>query len=353
MRHVVIMAGGSGTRFWPLSRKSRPKQLLPLWDDRTLMELTFERLRPLAPLERIYVVTGEHLAASISHILPDLPAENLIVEPCSRNTLPCVGLAASVIGRRDDEATLGIFTADHFIDGQDAFQAACELGDEVAHDDRIGTLGIRPTRAETGFGYIHHLPGTASTLEVSEFVEKPDIATAEEYLSDGCYLWNAGIFFLSVKTFNRELSRQRPAMARSFQEIRNALAGNDRETVRRVFENVESISIDYGIMEGAQRVSVILAEFEWNDVGHWGALDEVLGTDHMGNVVEGSVCGIDTKGSVLVNRGVEGKLLAVVGLEDLVVVDTPDATLVIPRCKAQRVREIVAWLQAVKRSELL
>lgn len=353
MRHIVIMAGGSGTRFWPLSRRERPKQLLPLWGDRTLMELTFERLRPLVPAERIYVVTGEHLATPISKVLPDLPRENLIVEPCARNTLPCIGLAAAVISQRDDDATLGIFSADHFVGGDDVFRAACDLGDSAARDGKIGTLGIRPTRPETGYGYIHHLSSPGPTLEVAEFVEKPDAETAERYLADGHYLWNAGIFFLSLGKFDSEIARQQPVMARRFDEIRRALSSSDQGAVTHIFEDLESISIDYGIMEAATQVVVIPAEFEWNDVGHWGALDEVLDTDSSGNVVEGSVCGVDVRSSVLINRGGEGKLLAVVGVEDLVVIDTPDATLVLPRAQAQRVREVVAWLKRNGGEDLL
>ncbi|MCA9562910.1 MAG: mannose-1-phosphate guanylyltransferase [Myxococcales bacterium] len=352
MNHAIIMAGGSGTRFWPLSRREKPKQLLPLWGDRTLVDLTFERLRGFAPPERIYVVTGEHLAGPISEVLPDLPAENLIVEPSARNTLPCIALAAEVVAQRDSEATLGVFAADHYVSGEVAFLRTCSLGDRSAQQGQIATIGVRPTRPETGYGYIKYKRQEGPVLPVEAFVEKPDRKTALTYLEDGRYLWNAGIFFLSIETLRRELAAQQPKMADQFNEIGAALSRGDKDEVGRIFAEVDSISLDYGIMEGADGVCVIPAEFEWNDVGHWAALDEVLSTDPSSNIVTGEVCAIDSESSVLINQSSTGKLLAVVGLKDVVVVDTEDATLVLPKDQAQRVREVVAWLKE-KRGDLL
>ena len=352
MRHVVIMAGGSGTRFWPLSRKTRPKQLLPLWEDRTLLQVTADRTAALAPPERTYVVTGRHLAEPIMEQL-DLPPENIIVEPCARNTLPCIALAASVIKARDPDATMAIFPADHYISGQADFVAACELGEQAAREGRIATLGITPSRPETGYGYIRFAGDEGPTRPVAQFVEKPDLATAEMYLADGSYLWNAGMFFVSTATMAAELQRQRPAMAAMFADIDTAIAEGRTGDADALFARVEGISVDYGIMEGARDVVVVPTRFEWNDVGHWAALDRVLGTDDANNVVTGFASLIDTRDSVVVNRTGGGKLVAVVGLEDVVVVDTDDATLVIPKSQAQRVREIVDWLKSEGRNELL
>jgi mannose-1-phosphate guanylyltransferase len=353
MRHAIVMAGGSGTRFWPLSRNAQPKQLLPLWEGRTLVELTVERLARVTALERIFIVTGEHLAEPIAAVLPDLPRANIIVEPAARNTLPCVALAAAVLEQRDPDASFGVFAADAWIDGADAFAAACERGWEAADQGLICTIGVRPNRPETGYGYIRQATGAGEVRPVDAFVEKPDLETATRYLAAGDYFWNAGIFFLSVATLWRELERQRPDMRRRFADIGEALGRGDAAAARASFERVESISIDYGIMEGAEGVVVTPATFEWNDVGHWGALDEVLGSDAAGNVIGGPVCAIDTEGSVLFAREGGDRLLAVLGMRDVVVVETEDATLVMPKEQAQRVRDVVAWIKERGRSDLL
>lgn len=353
MRHAIVMAGGSGTRFWPLSRNAQPKQLLPLWEGRTLVELTVERLARVTALERIFIVTGEHLADAIAAVLPELPRQNIIVEPSARNTLPCIALAAAVLEQRDPDASFGIFAADAWIDGADAFAAACERGWAAADEGRICTIGVRPNRPETGYGYIRQATGEGEVRPVDAFVEKPDLETATRYLAAGDYFWNAGIFFLSVSTLWRELERQRPEMRQRFVAIGEALGRGDQAAVRALFDRVESISIDYGIMEAAEGVVVTPATFEWNDVGHWGALDEVLGSDPAGNVIGGPVCAIDTEGSVLFAREGSDRLLAVLGMRDVVVVETRDATLVMPKEQAQRVRDVVAWIKERGRTDLL
>ena len=350
--HVVIMAGGSGTRFWPLSRRSRPKQMLALWGDETLMQVTVRRLEALTSIDRILIVTGQHLAEPIADLLPDLPRENILVEPCARNTLPCIGLAAAVIKQRDPDGVMAIFPADHYIEGS-AFERACVRACEGAREGRIVTLGVRPTRPETGYGYIRYTPGAADLLGVDAFVEKPDLETAKSYLSEGTYLWNAGIFFVSVPTFDGEVARQQPQMHAGFSAMARAIAADDWDAADAAFAQLPSVSVDYGIMEGADNVAVIPAAFRWNDVGHWAALDEVLDVDPAGNVVHGDVCAIETSDAVLYNETGGKRLLAVVGLDDIVVVETDDATLVLPKSQAQRVREVVAWLKAKKRNELL
>jgi mannose-1-phosphate guanylyltransferase len=348
--YAVVMAGGSGTRFWPLSRRALPKQLLPLWEGRTLTELTVERLNRLVPLERLLIVTGEHLAAAIAEAAPQVPSSNIVVEPRPRNTLPCIALAAEVVRRRDPDAVLGVFPADHFIADVDGFASACRRAETSARRGPIATLGIRPTRPETGYGYIRHA-GVSSpqvseeALPVEAFVEKPDAPTAVEYLEDGRYLWNAGIFFMQLATLDRELARQQPQLEKRLPDLRAALASGDREALDRCFAGLPSISIDYGVMEGAAEVSVVAADVGWSDVGHWGALDAVLQGDDEGNIRIGRVLAVDCRDSVVINRNDPGKVIAVLGARDLVVVDTPDVLLVVPKRYAQRVRELVARAQ--------
>jgi mannose-1-phosphate guanylyltransferase len=326
---------------------------LPLWNGRTLLELTVERLRPLIPVERLLVVTGAHLAEATAALLPELPGENLVIEPSARNTLPCVVLAAALAAAREPDAVLGIFSADHFVADAEAFREACRWGAQAARAGQIATLGIAPSRPETGFGYIRAAAGQGPVRAVERFVEKPDGATAERYLAEGGYFWNAGIFFLSVATLQSELSRQRPTFAAALEAMREALGRGDAGALSEAFGRMEPISIDYGIMEAAQDVAVVPAAFGWSDVGHWGALDEVLPSDSAGNVTLGKAVLVDTREAVVVNQDDGGRMLAVVGLEGVVVVQTSDATLVLPKAQAQRVREVIAALRAQGRDDLL
>ncbi|MBN1944056.1 MAG: mannose-1-phosphate guanylyltransferase [Bradymonadales bacterium] len=353
MRHVVIMAGGLGTRFWPLSRTNRPKQLLPLWDGKTLLEHTVARLGSLVPRERLYIVTGRHLEQLIRAHLPELASGNLIVEPTARSTAPAIGLAATVIGRLDAEAIVGFFPSDAYVGRPDLLVEACNLGFEAADQGYIATIGIRPTHPETGYGYIRCETGGGAVLKAAAFVEKPDFERARSYVIDGRYLWNSGIFFFSLAKLKEEMGRQLPELARHMTEMDEAMASGDDARLQTVFEAITPISIDYGVMEGAQDVVVVPADLGWNDVGHWASLGEVLATDEQGNLCIGEVCPIDVEGSILINQGGKDKVLAVVGVEDLVVVDTDTATLVLPKKLAQRVREVVEWLKNSGREDLL
>lgn len=352
MMHAVVMAGGSGTRFWPLSRKAYPKQLIPLWGGETLLELTVKRLEAIVPTQQIWIVTGQKIADPIRNILGHLPEQNILVEPCPRNTLPCVALAAAAIERVDPDATLGIFAADHFIDDVSAFRECCQIGEAAAQRKQIATIGIRPTRPETGYGYIRFHPDDAPALAVEAFVEKPDLLHAQRYLDAGNYLWNAGIFFLSITKLREEIRRQQPEMAESLTNLARAMASGQLEHLERSFAEMKAVSIDYGVMEGANDVVVIPASFAWHDVGHWGALDEVLPVDDRKNVCLGETVTVDCQNSVVISHGGDGKVVAVVGLDGIVVVDTPTATLVLPVEEAQRVREVVAALQSKGRNDV-
>jgi mannose-1-phosphate guanylyltransferase len=353
MKYAVIMAGGSGTRFWPMSRKSRPKQLLNLWEDSTLLQSTFKRLTSFVPPQQILVVTGEHLADAIASSLPGLPPDNLLVEPCPKNTLPCLALAASTLAARDPEARMCVFPADAHIHGEEAFIGACNLADAASMSGKIATLGIPPTGPETGYGYIHCQPENDPPYPVTSFVEKPSLEKAQEYLRAGTYLWNAGIFFLSVDTLRNEMRLQQPEMARIFEQITEHLTRREKGLAASLFQDLSPVSIDYGIMERAQNVVVVPAEFTWSDVGHWAALDHVAGVDENHNVQLGDIYTVDVSDSVLVNKGNKGHLLAAVGVSGLVIVQTEDATLILPKKEAQRVKEIVDWLKENDRNDLV
>jgi mannose-1-phosphate guanylyltransferase len=344
--YVVIMAGGSGTRFWPLSRRRRPKQLLSLFGDRPMVAETVERFVSFVPREQILIVTSEQLAAAIREAVPDLPPENVLCEPFGKNTAPCIGLAAAAVRARGGTAddVIAVFPADHFIRDVDGFQRLVRLAADVASGGPIVTIGIEPTKPETGYGYILRGETRADgSAEVVEFVEKPGRDTALRYVRDGRYLWNAGMFFFRLDTIEREIDRQLPHLSAQMPTLADALLRGDTVALSSAWELVEAVSIDYGVMEKAAAVRVVAATFGWSDVGAWDALPEVADVDESGNVTMGDVVAIDCHGCVLV--GHDRRVLAAVGIEGLVVVDSEDALLVAPRDRAQEVRNIVESLR--------
>lgn len=352
---TTILAGGSGTRFWPLSRKQRPKQLVRLWQDTPMITATVDRLGGVSSRDKTFVVLGEHLVEPTRAVLDDV---EFIVEPCARNTAPAIGLAAVYALERFGDEPMGVFPADHFIGGIEKFEMCLRVAEAKAKDGHIVTLGVEPDRPETGYGYIHHEAPSgahhiASALPVLEFVEKPSLEVAEEYLDSGDYVWNSGMFIFKPSTLLAEMERQLPDMYEAMMAIKEAI-GTDREqeVVAERFARVQNISIDYGIMENAEDVVVIPAAFDWSDVGHWAAVDEVRDTDDNGNVVEGDAILFDVKDSVVYSEDSD-RLVAVCGVSDLVVVDTPDALLVIPKDRAQDVKAIVEQLIRTGRDELL
>ncbi|MFW5968361.1 MAG: mannose-1-phosphate guanylyltransferase [Persicimonas sp.] len=339
----VILAGGSGTRFWPLSRRDRPKQLVALWDDTPMIRATVERVEQVSDGDRVFVVLGDHLVDATREVLEET---TFIVEPCARNTAPAIGLAAIHAQKRFGDEPIAIFPADHFIGGIEDFERCLHLADKRARDGDIVTLGIRPTRPETGYGYIRFEGGAPGSDElvarpVDEFVEKPTRRIAREYVASGDYVWNSGMFVFTPSTLFGEMERQLPEMHEAMMAIGEAI-GTEREdeVTRERFAALEGISIDYGIMEGAESVAVIPATFSWSDVGHWAALDEVRPTDDDGNVVEANAHLVDVRDSVVFSEN-DDRLIAACGLEGMVVVDTPDALLVIPKERAQDVKQIV------------
>lgn len=344
---AVIMAGGGGTRLWPLSRQKQPKQSIKLLGDRTLFQIAVDRLAPLFPPERILVVTGAQYAADLRAQRPALPAENFILEPAPKGTAPALGLAALAIRRRDPQALMACLTADHFIKDEARFRALLLAAAEVAQKDYLVTLGIEPTFPATGFGYIQRdtLFGTFGGFDVYHavrFREKPPLAEAERMVADGQHSWNSGMFVWKVEQLMAEFAWQMPGFHHQLMQIEANPA-----VLPRVWPNVIEKTIDYGIMEGAERVVVIPAGgLGWNDVGSWESLFAVLPADEQGNIVVGvDLVEVNARGALVHSSNPERKLVALIGVSDLVVVDTGDVLLVCPRPQAQAVREIVAALK--------
>jgi mannose-1-phosphate guanylyltransferase len=359
--YPVVMAGGSGTRFWPLSRQRRPKQFLALVGDTPLLAATVARLPPLAPIDRTYVVCGPAHAAAVRRMLPALPPENVIVEPCARNTAPCVGLAALHVARRDRKGVMAMLPADHHVARPAAFRDAVAAAARVAQQGAIATIGVRPSRPETGYGYLQLGPPLATggkfarklrPHKVARFVEKPDLVTAARYVADGNYLWNSGIFVFRADVILEEIRRAMPGLADVLDRIGSAI-GTPRagRVLKQAFPECPSISIDYGVMEKSERIAVVPADFGWSDVGSFAALSDVRALDADGNVSEGEALILGGKNNVVLAQ--PGRPLAVVGLDDVIVVDAGDAVLVCRRDKAQDVRKAVDELKRRGRQELL
>lgn len=350
----VIMAGGSGTRFWPLSRTLRPKQLLPLSGGQgSLLRETRRRIASLIPAERTLVVTSEALAAETRAELPELPPENILAEPIGRNTAPCVGWAASVVARRSPEAVLAVLPADHAIADERAFTSVLARAIAAAREGDMVTVGIKPTRPETGYGYVELGEELAPSVHRGRrFVEKPDELRARQFLAAGRYLWNSGMFFFRADVLLDSIRQHLPGLGdalRAFDEA--AGAGRELEAVRTSYASLPDVSIDHGVMEKAARVAVVPGDFGWSDVGSWTSAWELAPHDADDNALFGHVVAVDTRGSYVRAHG--AKTIAVVGLEDVVVVDTEDALLVLPRSRAQDVRAVVQALKSQKRGDRL
>jgi mannose-1-phosphate guanylyltransferase len=357
--YPVIMAGGSGTRFWPLSRKARPKQFLALAGDAPLLAATARRLPPLARPADTLVVCGPAHAAAARKLLKELPARNFIVEPCARNTAPCVGLAAIHVAARDKQGIMAMLPADHHVARPEAFREALAQAARLSEAGHIATIGIRPHAPETGYGYLKvgpRLPGKgrakSSAHKVERFVEKPDVVTAARYLADGTYLWNSGIFVFRADVMLEEIRRAMPVLGEQLGAIQKDVGTPAyARTLARVFPDCPSISIDYGVMEKSQRIVVVPADFGWSDVGSFAALPEVRETDHLGNVAEGDALVLDGRNNVVL--ATKGRPVAVVGIDDVVVVDAGDAILVCRKDRAQDVRKAVDELGRRGRDEVL
>jgi mannose-1-phosphate guanylyltransferase len=352
MLHAIVMAGGSGTRFWPASRAALPKQLLPLAGAKTLLEDTVERLDGLVPPERVMIVTAQRLLPAVRAQLPAVPLSGLVGEPCKRDTAPCVGLAALLVARHDPDATMAVMPSDHVIKPSKTFCAAIRQAAALVEESpgRLVTFGIKPTYPAESFGYIQQgepLPspqGAAAVHRVARFREKPPADVAREYLAAGNFLWNAGIFVWKAKTILAALAERQPECLAHLNTIAAAWDTPDREAVfAREFAAIKGISIDYAVLEHATDVAVIEAPFEWDDLGGWSAVARQRGADAEGNTVVGRHLGIETVRTIV--AGSEDHLVVTMGLEDMLVVHTPDATLVADRTHEEAVRRVVAELE--------
>lgn len=346
--YAVIMAGGQGTRFWPRSRRKRPKQLLDIVGSESMIRQTVDRLDPLIKPEDVYVVTGkEHVEELIGHI-PHVPSENIIAEPIGRNTAPCIGLAAMRLRRIYPEGVMAVLPADHVILDKEGFLETLRFaGDLAKSGDYIITLGMKPDRPETGYGYIKQGPvvrGQGSGVyKVERFVEKPDKDTAEEYVKSGEYLWNAGMFVFKVSTILRAIEKYMPNLYIGLLRMEPALGTDSQEkALSEVYGELPSVSIDYGVMEKADNVLVIPSTFGWNDVGSWTAIDDLLPRDEHGVVAHAEHISIDTKDCIVYSPK---KLVATIGVSNLIVVETEDALLICHKSRAQDVKKVVEILE--------
>lgn len=349
MIHAVVMAGGRGTRFWPLSRESRPKQALPVVGEKTMIQETVERLAGIVPPERTYVVTGASHAGEIRAQLPDIPPKNVIVEPAGRNTAPCVALASAIIKRLDPDGVMAVFPSDHVITNQDALYKAVDAVMAGIDGDRLalGVIGIKPHYPETGYGYIKtraRLGGPAEKAE--EFLEKPDLATAERYVKSGNYYWNAGMFFWRADVILDEIGKSQPQTATAVIKLAEAF-GTERfdGLMAETYPSLASISIDYAVMEraGAEgRVIAAVADPGWSDVGSWRSLYDLVPPDSEGNRARGKLIAVNSTGAFVHN---DKRLVAVVGLDDVIVIETDDAILVCHKDRAQDVRQVTEKLK--------
>lgn len=352
MLHAIVMAGGSGTRFWPASRAALPKQLLPLAGSQTLLEDTVTRLEGLVPPERTMIVTAARLLDAARRQAPALPEAALVGEPCKRDTAPCIGLAALLVSRADPDATMAVMPSDHVIQPAESFRAAIRQAEGLvaAAAGRLVTFGVRPTYPAESFGYIQQGaalavgPGEAPAHAVASFREKPPAAVAAEYLAAGSYLWNAGIFVWKAATILAALAERQPECLAHLERIAAAWDSPQREAVfAREFAAIKGISIDYAVLEEARDVVVIEAPFGWDDLGGWSAVARQRGGDAEGNTFVGRQLDLGSRGTIVHTDG--DHLVVTLGLENMLVVHTPDATLVADRAREEEVKKVVAELE--------
>ena len=348
MRYVLIVAGGSGKRLWPLSRQDMPKQLLKVVGGKSLLRLAYERVQGLVPDAHVLVCTGRDYASTVADHLPEVPVENILGEPEGRDSLNAVAWPAAVLAARDPEAVVAVVTADQIMHPVDAFHAALEEGFGVAEEspDALVTFGVVPTSAHTGYGYLQRgeaLPGHPDVCTVHAFKEKPDRDTAEHYLDSGAYWWNSGMFVWRAVTLLRQLEQLQPETHAGVR----ALAA-EPERLGEIYPGLLKISVDYAVMEpvslgqGSARVVAVRLPISWHDVGGFAALGEHLPRDEQGNAVQGVSVLVDAQDNVVINQSEDGRLVAVVGLAGTVIVQTPQITLVCPTSEAERIKELLA-----------
>jgi mannose-1-phosphate guanylyltransferase/mannose-6-phosphate isomerase len=348
----VILAGGSGTRFWPLSRHLYPKQLLRIIGDHTLIQQTMHRVLSCVEADHVLISTNPGQVDSMRVQLADWKdalKDNFVVEPIGRNTAPAIALAAHELLQRDPDAIMLVLPADHVVKGAKEFQAAVAMGAALASQDYLVTFGIKPTRPETGYGYIQPRmgaclikKGTLTGYTVARFVEKPDKTKAGQYVRSGEYFWNSGMFVWKAATILSELRKHQPVLAKAMPDIHRLMTSDGHREKEEAYRKLPAVSIDNGVMERSARAAVIPVKFRWSDVGNWSSLEEVAPQDSQGNVVSGRVVDLGSRNSVLY---ADRRVVATIGLSDMVVVDTPDATLICPKDRSQDVKQVVEILK--------
>jgi len=352
--YAIIMAGGSGTRFWPRSRAAWPKQFLVIGGgEQSLLQRTVARIETLVPPERVFVVTNARHVEATRQQLPNVPTDQILGEPVGRNTAACVAWGASHVRRRDPEAVVAVLPADPHIGDEIAYLQVLNRAIGAVTREALVTVGITPDRAETGYGYIEiGAPISPVAYKAKRFVEKPDRATAEGYVAAKTFLWNSGMFFFRVDTIEREFSKHLPDLHTAMQGFDAAASrGTESALVNDTYGTLPSISFDHGVMEKADHIVVVPGAFGWDDVGHWASAWDLAEKDARGNAVSAGAVVVDSDNCYVQTS--EGRVVAVVGARDLIVVDTPDAVLVIPRDRAQDVREVIAELKLRKQDEHL
>lgn len=352
---ALIMAGGRGERFWPKSRKNLPKQFLSLTDDgKTMIQLTVERILPLVELEDIFIVTNQDYKSLVLEQLPELPEQNILCEPVGKNTAPCIGLGALHIQRKYGEAIMMVLPSDHLIKYTSIFvntlSDACQVAEQ---EENLVTLGITPDMPETGYGYIKFLPDQTlgRAFAVDCFVEKPSLEIAKEYVASEEYLWNSGMFIWKLSTIFKNFKKHLPEIYEGLIRIGQAIGTEKQEqTLVQEYNAFQSVSIDYGIMEKAKKIYTITGAFGWDDVGSWLAVGRIKNSNEFGNVISGNVVTVDTKNTII--QGGE-KLIATIGLQDLIVVDTKDALLVCEKNSAGDIKKVLENLRICNKTQYL
>ena len=349
--HCVILAGGSGSRFWPYRRKNNPKQLLNIIGDKSMLQITVDRLHKLKSTTEIYIITRKELYDIIIKDVKNIKPENIIIEPSAKNTAPAIGLVAQKIFIKNKNAIMGVFPADHLVVGHNNFEKSLDNAYSIVKKkNNLVTIGIKPTYPSTAYGYIQYESGdrVKKGYHVKTFAEKPHEKLAKRFIKSGDFLWNAGIFVWQVDTFLLSIKKHMPELSDALTKIGQHL--EESKLFDDVWENVVPESIDYGLMEKAQNIYVVPAEFEWNDIGSWDALYEIFSKKEGENVVRGLGKVLEGEGNLIQSND---RFTAVIGLDDIVVVNTEDATLIVSKDKVEKVKDLVSWIGKKKYKNLL
>ncbi len=340
---ALIMAGGKGTRFWPLSTEKKPKQFLNLIGDKTMIQMTIDRVKPIIPIERIFVCTGEKYIDLVKYQLPELPEKNIIVEPEGRNTAPCIALSALVIKRYYKDATMVVLPSDHLISNEERFRNILLDGEEYLKENgkSILTLGMTPNRAETGYGYIKFTDNKSSVnnsevIKVEKFVEKPNKERAEEYLKDGSYLWNGGMFLWTIDNIINRVKEHIPNTYESLKEIEEVKEEKLQELINNNYKNTDSISVDYAILENSDEIRVIPSDIGWDDIGTWRSVERYREKDINNNIIDENVRVIESKSNMAINKE---KKVVMIGVEDIMTVETDDTIFIVKKDYMDNLRD--------------